>query len=342
MEFTAKQVSELINGSVEGNQQAIIRDISKIEEGKPFTLAFLANPKYAKYIYTTKASVVIVNKDFVPEQPVETTLIRVEDAYSAFAKLLQMYYELQPRKTGTEQPSYIAKSVVMGNSAYVGAFSYIGENAKIGNYVQIYPQVYIGDGVEIMDNVTIYAGVKIYKGCKIGANCVIHSGSVIGSDGFGFAPNAEGKYDKIPQMGNVILEDDVEIGANTTIDRAVMGATIIRRGVKLDNLIMIAHNVEVGEDTVIAAQSGIAGSSRIGKNVMFGGQVGVSGHLSIADGVKIQAQTGVAASITKESSVVMGSPALPIIQYNKAYSIFRKLPDIIKKIDEIEKNIQIQ
>ena len=340
MEFTAKQVSELINGSVEGNSQAVIRDVSKIEEGKPFTLAFLANPKYAKYIYTTEASVVIVSKDFIAEQPIEATLIRVEDAYTAFAKLLQLYQEMQPRKTGIEQPSFVSKSAVIGSSAYIGAFAYIGENVKIGNNVQIYPQAYIGDRVEIKDNVTIYSGVKIYKDCKIGSNCILHSGVVIGSDGFGFAPNDKGKYNKIPQMGIVILEDDVEIGANTTIDRATMGATIIRKGVKLDNLIMVAHNVEIGEHTVIAAQSGIAGSSKIGKNVMFGGQVGVSGHLTIADGVKVQAQTGVASSVTTEDSTIMGTPALTYIQYNKAYSIFRNLPDLRKRIENLEKNIQ--
>ena len=340
MEFTAKQVSEFLNGDVEGKPDVVVRDISKIEEGKPETLTFLANPKYAKHIYATKASVVIVNRDFVPECPVEATLIRVDDAYSSFAKLLQMYQSLKPKKTGIEQPSFIAKSSQIGSSAYIGAFAYIGENVKIGNNVQIYPQVYIGDGVEIKDNVTIFAGAKIYSGCKIGNNCIIHSGVVIGSDGFGFAPNAEGKFDKIPQIGIVILEDDVEIGSNTTIDRATMGATIIRKGVKLDNLIMIAHNVEIGENTVMAALTGIAGSTKIGKNVMFGGQVGVIGHLTIADGVKAYAQTGVAKSITTEGQAIMGSPALSAIQYNKCYSIFRNLPDLKRKIEEIEKKLE--
>lgn len=341
MKFTAKQVSDFINGSVEGNSQTVVCGVSKIEEGKPDTLAFLANPKYTKYIYTTKASVVIVNKDFVPEQPIEATLIRVEDAYSAFAKLLQLYQELLPRKTGIEKPSFIGKSVKMGDSAYIGAFTYIGDNVKIGNKVQIFPQVYIGDNVEIKDNVTVYPGVKIYGGCKIGNNCIINAGAVIGSDGFGFAPISEGKYEKIPQMGIVILEDNVEIGANTTIDRATMGATIIRKGVKLDNLIMIAHNVEVGENTVMAAQSGVAGSTKVGKNVMCGGQVGVSGHLTIADGVKIQAQTGIASSVTKENMSIMGSPALSNIQYHKSYLIFRDLPDLRNRVDNIEKKLSI-
>ena len=339
MKFTAKQIADVINGKVDGNLQAEVCDFSKIEEGKQGTLSFLANPKYTKYIYSTKASVVIVNKDFVPDEKIETTLIRVDDAYSSFAKLLQIFKDMQPKKRGIEQPVFIHNSVSLNDSLYIGAFSYIDENVKIGKNTTIYPQVYIGSGVEIKDNVTIYAGAKIYKDCIIGNNCIIHSGVVIGSDGFGFAPNADGKYDKIPQIGNVILEDDVEIGANTTIDRATMGSTIIRKGVKLDNLIMIAHNVEVGENSVMAAMTGIAGSSKIGKNVMFGGQVGVSGHLTVADGVKAYAQTGVASNITKEDSIIMGAPAMPAIQYNKSYVVFRNLPDIKTRLEKIEKII---
>jgi UDP-3-O-[3-hydroxymyristoyl] glucosamine N-acyltransferase len=252
---------------------------------------------------------------------------------------MQIYQEMQPKKRGIEKPSFISKSVIIGDFAYIGAFSYIGENVKIGHNVQIYPQVYIGDNVEIKDNVKIFAGVKIYNDCKIGSNCIIHSGVVIGSDGFGFAPDSEGKYEKIPQLGTVILEDNVEIGANSTIDRATMGSTIIRKGVKLDNLVMIAHNVEVGENTVMAAMTGVAGSSRIGKNVMFGGQVGVSGHITIADGVKANAQTGIASNILKENLSVMGSPALPVMQFNRSYAVFRNLSDLKHRIEKIEENI---
>jgi UDP-3-O-[3-hydroxymyristoyl] glucosamine N-acyltransferase len=337
MEFTAQQISQLITGVIEGDPNAIVRDVSKIEEGKPETLTFLSNPKYAPYIYTTQASVVIVNNDFVAEAPIAATLIRVDDAYQALAKLLQMYQASQPKKTGIEQPSFISASAKLGDFVYVGAFSYVGDNVQVGNNVQIYPQSYIGDNVEIKDNVVIYPGVKIYKGCKIGANCVIHSGAVIGSDGFGFAPDADGRFSKIPQIGIVILEDDVEVGSNTTIDRGTMGATLVKKGVKLDNLIMIAHNVELGENTVMAAQTGIAGSTKIGKNVMFGGQVGVAGHLKIADGVKAAAQTGIGKSINEAGSVVMGAPALNAMQYNKAYVVFKNLPDLKSRIEKLEK-----
>lgn len=339
MEFTAQQISQLINGVVEGDPNAIVRDVSKIEEGKPETLTFLANLKYASYIYSTQASVVIVNKDFVAEQPVKATLIRVEDSYKALAKLLQMYQASQPRKTGIEQPSFISSSAKLGDFVYVGAFSYVGDNVIIGNNVQIYPQSYIGDGVEIKDNTIVYPGVKIYKGCKIGTNCVIHSGAVVGSDGFGFAPGSDGRFEKIPQIGIVVLEDDVEVGSNTTIDRGTMGATLVKKGVKLDNLIMIAHNVEVGENTVMAAQSGIAGSTKIGRNVMFGGQVGVAGHLKVADGVKAAAQTGVAGNIKEEGMVIMGSPAFQVMQFNKAYVVFKNLPDLKNRIEKLEKEL---
>jgi UDP-3-O-[3-hydroxymyristoyl] glucosamine N-acyltransferase len=340
MEFTAEQISALINGEVDGNPQAIVRDVSKIEEGRPETLTFLANPKYESYIYTTEASVVIVNKSFKPEKTIKATLIRVEDAYRALAMLLQMYQESMPRKTGIEQPSFIDKTAQLGDFVYVGAFSYIGEKVTIGNKVQIFPQVYIGDGVSIGDNTIVYPGAKIYKGCKIGSKCIIHSGAVVGSDGFGFAPGADGQFEKIPQVGIVVLEDNVEVGANTTIDRATMGSTIIHQGTKLDNLIQIAHNVEIGENSVLAAQTGIAGSTKIGKNVMFGGQVGIAGHLTIANGVKLAAQTGVSKSIVKEGSVQMGSPSFDAMLYNKAYVVFRKLPELKAKIDQLEKNNQ--
>ncbi|MDR2927405.1 MAG: UDP-3-O-(3-hydroxymyristoyl)glucosamine N-acyltransferase [Cytophagaceae bacterium] len=337
MVFTASQIAEYLNGTVEGNPLAAVRNVSKIEEGEPDTLTFLSNPKYTQYIYTTEASVVIVNRDFAPEQPVKATLIRVDDAYGALATLLRLYQDSMPKKTGIEQPSYVSESAQLGEAVYVGAFAYIGENVKTGNNVQIFPQAFIGNEVEMGDNVTIHAGVKICNGCRIGNNCIIHSGAVIGADGFGFAPNSEGKYEKIPQIGIVILEDDVEIGANATIDRATLGATIIRKGVKLDNLVMIAHNVEVGENTVMAALTGVAGSTKIGKNVMFGGQVGVAGHITVADGVKASAQTGIAASVKQEGQGMMGSPAISAIQYNKAYAVFRNLPDLRNRLENVEK-----
>lgn len=339
MEFTAEQIAALISGEIEGDAQAIVREVAKIEEGKPESLTFLANPKYEHFIYTTQSSVVIVNKSFHPAKPVSATLIRVDDAYNALAKLLQIYEAMLPQKSGIEQPSFIDKSAKLGDEVYIGAFAYIGEKVKIGNNVRIYPQVYIGDGVSIADNSIIYAGAKIYKGCKIGANCIVHSGAIIGSDGFGFAPTEDGGFEKIPQIGIVVLEDNVEVGSNTTIDRATMGATIIGKGTKLDNLIQIAHNVEIGTNSVLAAQTGIAGSTKIGNRVMFGGQVGVAGHLKIADGVKLAAQTGVGKSITKEGSVQMGAPSFEAMQYNKAYVVFRKLPELKAKIDELEKQL---
>ncbi|WP_010665531.1 UDP-3-O-(3-hydroxymyristoyl)glucosamine N-acyltransferase [Marinilabilia salmonicolor] len=339
MEFTAQQIAELINGTVEGNENQVIRDVSKIEEGRPETLTFLANPKYEQHIYNTDASVVIVNNSFKPEKPVKATLIRVEDAYQALARLLQMYESSLPKKTGIEQPSYIDSSASVGEFAYIGAFAYISEKAKIGNNAQIWPGAVIGEGVEIGENTIIYSGAKVYKNCKIGGNCIIHAGAVVGSDGFGFAPGPDGDYQKIPQVGNVVIEDFVEIGANTTIDRATMGSTIVRKGAKIDNLVQIAHNVEIGSNTVIAAQTGIAGSTKIGKNCMFGGQVGIAGHLKIADQVKMAAQTGIAKSINKEGSVMMGSPAMDAMQYNKSYVMFRKLPALYQQLQELEKKV---
>lgn len=287
MEFSAKQIAELIDGEIVGNQDVTISDVSKIEDGKPGTISFLANPKYTKYIYDTRASVVIVNNTFEPEREVQATMIRVEDAYSSIAKLMQMYAEMKPRKTGIEQPSFISDTASLGDFPYVGAFAYIGDHVKIGNNVSIFPNVYIGDHVSIGDNCILYPGAKIYNSCVIGNNCILHAGSVVGSDGFGFAPGADGEFTKIPQLGNVVLEDNCEIGANTALDRATMGSTVLKRGVKLDNFVQIAHNVEVGENTVIAAMSGVAGSTVIGKNCMFGGHTGVVGHLKVADGVKM-------------------------------------------------------
>jgi UDP-3-O-[3-hydroxymyristoyl] glucosamine N-acyltransferase len=342
MEFSAVQIAQLLGGTVEGNPDAKVNQLSKIEEGVPGGLSFLANPQYAPYIYTTDASVVIINKDFTLEQAVKNTctLIRVDNAYQAFTKLLEMYSQLQRDKKGIEQGSFIDASAKVGSDVYVAATAYIGKNCKIGNQVKIYPQVYVGDNVEIGDNTTLFPGVKIYSDCKIGKECMIHSGVVIGGDGFGFAPNSENNYKKVPQIGNVIIEDYVEVGSNTTIDRATLGSTIIRKGVKLDNLIQIAHNVEIGENTVIAAQTGVAGSTKIGKDCMIGGQVGIVGHINIANKVKIAAQSGIGASITEEGLIVQGSPAFGIGDYKRSYVVFRNLPDIQSKLKELEKQIK--
>jgi UDP-3-O-[3-hydroxymyristoyl] glucosamine N-acyltransferase len=340
MQFTAQQISDLLQGTIEGDSSVIVNKLAKIEEGTEGSLSFLANPKYAPFIYTTKSSIVIVNKNFVAEEPVQLTLIRVDDAYKSFAKLLEVYNEVLQNKKGIEEHSFVSPSAQTGKDVYIGAFAYAGDNVKIGNKAKIYPHVYLGDHVEVGENTVIYAGVKIYTQCKIGANCTIHAGVIIGADGFGFAPN-EGDYKKVPQIGNVIIEDNVEIGANTTIDRATLGSTIIRKGVKLDNLIQIAHNVEIGENTVIAAQTGIAGSTKIGRHVMIGGQVGMIGHITIADNVKIAAQSGVGTSITTPGEIVQGSPAFNIADYKRVYVVFKKLPLLEKKIDELEKELSL-
>jgi UDP-3-O-[3-hydroxymyristoyl] glucosamine N-acyltransferase len=339
MEFTAAQIAGLLNGTVDGDENQAVNNLSKIEEGKPKTLSFLGNPKYEPYIYTTNASIVIVNTSFKAEKPLKPgcTLIRVENAYESFAKLLEIYNQFINNKVGVEQPSYISNSASYGTSCYIGAFAYIGDKVKIGDNVKIYPNVVIGDHSVIGDNSIIYAGVKIYTDTKIGKDCTIHAGAVIGSDGFGFAPNKENNYSKVPQIGNVILEDNVEIGANTAIDRATLGSTIIRKGAKLDNLIQIAHNVEIGENTVIAGQSAIAGSTKIGKNCMIGGQVGIVGHIKIADGVKIAGQSGVGQSIEKENEIVQGSPAFGISDYRRSYVLFRSLPKLNEKLNDLIK-----
>lgn len=337
MKFTAQQIAELLKGSVEGNPQVEVSGLSKIEEGKPGTLSFLANPKYNAYIYTTKASIVIVNSAFEAENPVEATLIRVADAYKSFASLLEIYNQIVNDKKGIEQPSFIDPSATIGKDVYIGAFAYIGKNSVVGDGVKIYPQCYVGDNVVIKDNTTLFAGCRVYSFCQIGKECNLHAGVIIGADGFGFAPNEQNNYKKVPQIGNVIIEDHVEVGAGTTIDRATLGSTIIRKGVKLDNLIQIAHNVEIGENTVIAAQTGVAGSTKIGKNCMIGGQVGIVGHLSIADGVKIAAQSGIGTSITTEGEIVQGSPAFNISDYKRTYVVFKKLPQLERKINELEK-----
>ena len=336
MEFTAAQIAAQLNGTVEGNPEAKVSALSKIEEGTAGSLSFLANPKYTNYIYTTHASIVIVGKDFKAEDAISTTLIRVDDAYKSFSMLLEFYNQVKLKKAGIEQPSYISENASIGQDAYIGAFAYIGSKAKLGKNVKIYPHSFIGDNVVIGDNTTVFSGVKVYSDCMIGANCTLHSGVIVGGDGFGFAPNSENNYSKVPQIGNVIIEDHVEIGSNTTIDRATLGSTIIRKGVKLDNLIQIAHNVEIGENTVIAAQTGIAGSTKVGRDCMIGGQVGIVGHISIAAGVKIAAQSGIGHSIAKEGEIVQGSPAFGIGDYKRSYVVFRNLPDLQKRIKDLE------
>ena len=339
MNFTASIIAEFLKGKVEGDPEAKVSDVSKIEEGKPGTLSFLANPKYEKFLYDTQASIVIVNQDLNLQHKTGATLIRVQNAYEAFAELLYLYEQSKPRKSGISKQSSISETSTLGADVYVGEFTVIHENAQIGDGVLLYPQVYIGDNVKIGEGTIIHPGVRVYEGCQIGAHCVIHSGAVIGGDGFGFAPNQENNYRKIPQVGKVIIEDHVEIGANTTIDRATMGATIIRKGVKLDNLIMIGHNVEVDENTVMAAQSGVSGSTKIGKNCMFGGQVGLIGHITIADGVKIAAQSGIPKSIKQEGAVVQGAPAFDFGQYQRSYVLFKNLPSLKKQMDELERRV---
>jgi UDP-3-O-[3-hydroxymyristoyl] glucosamine N-acyltransferase len=342
MEFSAQQIAQLLNGKVEGNKDALVSNVSKIEEGKPNTLSFLGNPKYTNYIYTTDASVVLVNNSLVLDKPVKSTctLIRVENAYEAFAKLLQMYNQAKGNKVGIEQPSFIHPTAKIGNDCYVGAFAYVGQNVKIGNGVKLFPGVYVGDNCEIGNNTTLNSGVRVYHECKIGANCIVHANTVIGSDGFGFAPNTHGQeFEKVPQVGNVVIEDHVEIGSNSCIDRATMGSTILRRGVKLDNLVQIAHNVEIGENTVIAGLTGVAGSTKVGKNCMIAAQVGIVGHIRIADNVKIAGQSGIGNSIEKEGEIVQGSPAFSIGDYKRSYVLFRGLPKLNDRINELSKKM---
>jgi UDP-3-O-[3-hydroxymyristoyl] glucosamine N-acyltransferase len=339
MNFTAEVIADFLKGTIEGDPQVSVSEVSKIEEGRPGTLSFLANPKYEKYIYETEASIVIVNQDFKPHRPVSPTLIRVQNAYESFAALLRLYEGQKPKKVGISKMASIASSARLGNDLYVGEFAVVSDRVSLGSGVQIYPQVYIGEGVSIGEGTVLHPGVKVYEGTEIGAHCIIHAGAVIGGDGFGFAPNQENNYEKIPQVGKVMIEDYVEVGANTTIDRATMGATILRKGVKLDNLIMIAHNVEVGENTVMAAQTGVSGSTKVGRNCMFGGQVGLIGHITIADGVKIAAQSGIPKSIKQENAVVQGSPPLDFTHFQRCYVVFKNLPDIRNQIIDLEKKI---
>jgi UDP-3-O-[3-hydroxymyristoyl] glucosamine N-acyltransferase len=340
MQFTAQEISVLLNGTVEGDAFVKVDKLAKIEDGNAGSLTFLANPKYEQFLYTTNASVVIINQDQQLSGPVKATLIRVENAYSAFTVLLEQYNTLKLNKKGLEEPCFIHPTAQIGAEPYIGAFAYIGINVKVGDNCKIYPNVNIGDNVTIGNNVTLFSGATIYFDCVLGNNVIIHSGAVIGSDGFGFAPNPDGTYTKIAQIGNVVIGDDVEIGANTAIDRATMGSTVIGKGVKIDNLVQIAHNVEVGAHTVIAGQAGISGSTKIGKKAVVGGQVGISGHLNIANGTQLSAQSGVNSAITEEGQVWGGTPYMPYKDYLRAHSKLRRLPDLDRKVFELVKLIE--
>jgi UDP-3-O-[3-hydroxymyristoyl] glucosamine N-acyltransferase len=340
MEFTAAQIAGLLNGEIAGNPDVSVSSLAKIEEGQTGTLSFLSNPKYENYIYTTGSSICIVNKSFTPSKPLPDTLtlVKVADAYACFAQLLALYDNMNKKEAQIEQPCFIHPSAQIGENVYIGAFAYVGANVRIADNCQIHPHVVLQDQVSIGEQTTIYPSVNIYKDCHVGARCIIHAGTVIGSDGFGFAPDQNGVYSKIPQIGNVVIEDDVEIGSNCSIDRATMGSTFIRKGVKIDNLCQIAHNVDVDQHTAMAAQVGIAGSAKIGKHVMIGGQTGIAGHLSVADHTKIVAQSGIPSTV-KKADTLMGTPAIPINDYKRSHFGFRKLPSLINKIYDLEQKL---
>lgn len=339
MKFTALQIATLLGGIVEGNPNTEVWNVAKIEEGSPGMLSFLANPKYTPYIYETQSSIVIVNNDFVAEKPIYATLVRVEDAYASFAKLLAFYDQMSQDKNGVSSLAFVSSSAKCGENLYLGEFAFVGENVSIGNNVKIYPQVYVGDGSVIGDNTVLYPGVRLYRNTVVGQRCIIHAGAVIGADGFGFAPQEDGHYEKIPQVGNVVIDDDVEIGANTTIDRSTMGSTHVHKGVKLDNLVHLAHNVEVGENSALAAQVGVSGSTRLGKNCVVGGQSGFVGHLHIANGSKFGGQCGIMGSIKEENQEFMGTPIQPLRQYLKSNARFRHIDEMARKLEELEKEI---
>ncbi|HPD96415.1 MAG: UDP-3-O-(3-hydroxymyristoyl)glucosamine N-acyltransferase [Bacteroidales bacterium] len=340
MEFTAQAIASFLGGTIEGDPNVEVHTVAKIEEAFPGSLAFLANPKYTHYIYDTKASIVLVNADFEATHKIDATVIRVKSAYEAFAQLLTMYAEAKQPKSGIEQPSFIHETAKVGTNVYIGAFSYIGDGAQVGNNVKIYPQVYIGPNVKVADDSIIYPGVIIYQDCVVGKQCIIHAGAIIGADGFGFASQEDDNYKKIPQIGNTILEDYVEVGANATVDRATMGSTILRKGVKIDDHVHIAHNVEIGEHTVMAAQCGVAGSAKIGKNCMFGGQVGIAPHTKITDGVKVGAQSGIASDIRKENVMLLGSPANEILKARRSIAIYNNLSELQKRVNELERTVK--
>ncbi|HBC79726.1 MAG TPA: UDP-3-O-(3-hydroxymyristoyl)glucosamine N-acyltransferase [Bacteroidales bacterium] len=341
MEFNAATIAGFLKGEVVGDPEITVNTFAKIEEGHPGALSFLANPKYEHYLYTTKSSVVLVNRSLVPSGKVEATLIRVENAYESFAALLHLVDRARPRKKGIHPSAVIEPTAVIGRDVFIGPFVYVGENCFVGDECSLYPNVYLGDNTRLGRKCTLNPGVRIYHDCIVGENCVVHAGTVIGSDGFGFAPQSDSEFMKIPQIGNVIIEDNVEIGANVAIDRATMGSTIIRKGVKLDNLIQIGHNVEIGENTVMAGQTGVAGSSKIGKNCMFGGQVGISGHLRVADGTKIGAQSGIPSDVKKDNSVLLGYPAIDHRDFLRSSIIFRQLPELKRKIDDLAKLVEL-
>lgn len=338
MEFTAEMIAGFLGGDIVGDKQATVHTVSSIEEGKAGSLAYLTNPKYEPFLYTTQASIVLVNRSFTPSQPVAATLIRVDDAGACVLKLLEMYNAAKPRKEGISRLASIAESARVGEKCYIGDFAVVERSVEIGAGCQIYPQVYLGDGVRIGEGTILYPGVKIYEGCVVGRNCILHAGAVIGADGFGFMPNAEGGFDKIPQLGNVIIEDNVEIGANTCIDRAKTDSTIIRRGVKLDNLIQIGHNVQIGENTVSSAQTGIAGTSKVGSNCFLAGQVGIADHVTIGNNVKVGSKSGLDKNVP-DNEIRFGYPALPGIQYHRAANIFKRLPELDSRVRTLEKEL---
>ena len=340
MKFLASQIAALLNGTVEGNPETEVWNVAKIEEGAPGMLSFLANPKYIPYIYETRSSVVIVNKDFVAEKPISATLIRVDDAYASFAKLLAFYDQMSQDKRGVSSLAFVSSTAKCGEHLYLGEFAFVGENVTLGNNVKVYPQVYVGDGCVIGDNTVLYPGVRLYRNTVVGQRCIIHAGAVIGADGFGFVSQEDGHYDKIPQVGNVMIDDDVEIGANTTIDRSTMGSTRVHKGVKLDNLIHLAHNVEIGENSALAAQVGVSGSTHLGKNCVVGGQSGFVGHLHIANGSKFGGQCGIMGSIKEENQEFMGTPIQPLRQYLKSNARFRHIDEMARKIEELEKEVE--
>jgi len=337
MKITAKELAALLEGRLEGNPDLLIRQPARIEEADEHSVSFVANPKYQEYAYTTKAALLVVPEAMHFDRPVSATLLRVPESYSAFGKILQLFHVTAEDKRGIEQPSYVDPSAVLGENVYVGAFAYIGKQVRIGKNSKVYPGTVVGDGSVIGDNSILFSGVKVYHHCVIGSECILHAGVVIGSDGFGFAPQRDGSFEKVPQLGNVVLEDRVEIGANSTIDRATMGSTLIRKGVKLDNLVQIAHNVEIGENTVIAAQSGVSGSTKIGKNCMIGGQVGFVGHITIADGTRINAQSGISKSIKEKGKAWNGAPAFEYTDSLRSYSVYKNLPALEKRVSDLEK-----
>lgn len=339
MEFTAKQIAELIQGRIEGDENATVNTFAKIEEGKKGAISFLSNPKYTHFVYNTESTIVLIDENVELEQPTKATLIRVKNAYECVAKLLQMYDAMKPKKTGIDSLAFISPKAKIGNNCYIGAFAYIGDGVEIGDNCQVYPHAVIYDNAKLGNNCLIYPNVSIYHDCHLGNNVTIHSGSVIGADGFGFAPTPDG-FDKIPQIGIVTIEDNVEIGANTCIDRSTMGSTYIRKGAKLDNLIQIAHNAEVGENTVMAAQVGVAGSTKVGKWCMFGGQVGMAGHISIADGTQVGAQAGITNTVKKADAPIIGSPAIDAKAYMKAYAVYRRLPEMYQELNALKKEIE--